>query len=275
MIQLSDPSKRKAAATYNAAADHFDDAALSFWDRFGRSTVEQLALRPGMSVLDVACGSGASALPAALAVGTSGRVVGIDLAENLLELGRAKAGRAGLSQLEFFAADMTDLPFPEESFDVVVCVFGVFFVADMASLIRGLWSRVKPGGQLAITTWGPRLFSPIYEVWKETVREERPDLYSAFNPWDRITTTEAVEQLFRDAGIAGVRVLPQEARHPLATPEDWWTIVKGSGFRWTIDQMGPEAAERVRRKNIAWLDKQGIPSLEVNVIYAVADKLGH
>ena len=58
--------------TYNAAADHYDHPALSFWDRFGRRTVERLPLVPGMSVLDVCCGMGGSALPAAERVRETG-----------------------------------------------------------------------------------------------------------------------------------------------------------------------------------------------------------
>jgi hypothetical protein len=72
-----------------------------------------------------------------------------------------------------------------------VCVFGIFFVSNMMSLVRELWRMVAPGGMLAVTTWGPRIFSPAYEVWNEEVRRIRPDLYAAFNPWDRITTPEA------------------------------------------------------------------------------------
>ena len=73
--------------TYNAAADHYDHPALSFWDRFGRRTVERLPLATGMEVLDVCCGMGGSALPAAERVGPSGHVVAVDLAQNLLDKG--------------------------------------------------------------------------------------------------------------------------------------------------------------------------------------------
>jgi ubiquinone/menaquinone biosynthesis C-methylase UbiE len=66
--------QQKAEKTYNFTADFFDDPALGFWDRCGRRTVELLGLQPGMRVLDVCCGTGASALPAAKAVGKEGRV---------------------------------------------------------------------------------------------------------------------------------------------------------------------------------------------------------
>ena len=83
-MAIPDDAKDKAATTYNAAADYYD--TNSFWERFGRATVERLQLPLGSRVLDVCCGSGASALPAAEMVGPQGFVLGIDLAANLLEL---------------------------------------------------------------------------------------------------------------------------------------------------------------------------------------------
>ncbi len=123
-----DDVKAKAAAAYNAAADFYDDAANSFWERFGCRTIERLHLQHGARILDVCCGSGASAIPAAEKVGPEGFVLGIDLAEKLLELARMKASDRGLQNIEFRAGDMLDLRLPESEFDAVVCVFGIFFV---------------------------------------------------------------------------------------------------------------------------------------------------
>ena len=91
----------RAAFTYNAAADFFDASPLSFWDYFGRRTIELASLPIGSRVLDVCCGAGASALPAAEAVGQTGAVIGVDLAKELLELARAKAIQRRLRNVEF------------------------------------------------------------------------------------------------------------------------------------------------------------------------------
>lgn len=271
-MELTDPAKVKTATTYNAAADHFDDEPLGFWDRYGRQTVARLSVRRGARILDAACGTGASALPAAETVGPGGEVIAVDLAEKLLALGRTKASAQGLHNVEFKLGDMTALGYPDRYFDAVVCVFGVFFVPDMKGLVAELWRMVKPFGKLAVTTWGPRIFEPMYSQWNEAVRAERPDLNAAFNPWDRITEPEAVIRLFEEAGIPVVEVAAESGRQRLAAPEDWWTIVLGSGLRWTVEQLGSEAAARVRDRNLAWARSTSVDAVETNVIYAVATK---
>lgn len=81
-------AKIRPVAAYNAASDYYNHPANSFWKRFGCRTVERLDLFTNAHVLDACCGTGASALPAAEIVGKSGFVLGVDLAENLLEIAR-------------------------------------------------------------------------------------------------------------------------------------------------------------------------------------------
>lgn len=100
-MKVLDEARLRAAVTYNAASDHFDHPANSFWDRFGHTTVDRLNLKPGNTVLDVCSGAGASAIPAAQRVGPDGAVIAVDLAENLLELAKAKAQRLGLYNVRF------------------------------------------------------------------------------------------------------------------------------------------------------------------------------
>lgn len=272
MSEELEAARLKAEATYNAAADSFDAEPLAFWDRAGRGAVARLELRPGERVLDVCCGSGASALPAAAAVGPTGEVIAVDLADRLLERGRARARSAGLAWLDFRRGDMTALGFADACFDAVVCVFGIFFVPDMEAQVRELWRMVRPGGQLSITTWGPRAFAPADQIWWDAVHRVRPDLRAVFNPWDRITTPAAVAGLFRDSGIDHVDVVMDEGAQPLRAAADFWTIVRGTGFRWTLDQMRPEEARTVEQDVIARLAAGDVRQLEINIIHALARK---
>lgn len=272
MKDINNEAKIRARETYNSAADHFDDLQLGFWDRYGRKTVERLSLSAGSEVLDVACGTGASAIPAAEIVGPEGSVTGIDLAENPLQLARCKALRKNLTNIEFINADMENSGFPDGKFDAVVCVFGIFFVPDMERQVGELWRLVKPGGKLAITTWGTGFFAPAYDYWKQLVRKERPELYSAYNPWDRITDKESVLNLMKNGGTSNIEVAAEEGVQSLRNPEDWWIIALGSGLRWTIDQLSPDEAEKIRGACISWIIENNIDSVGTDVIYAVAGK---
>ena len=265
-------AQARAARTYNAASDSYDHPANAFWERFGRSTVARLGLKPGAQVLDVCCGSGASALPAAERVGPSGDVLGLDLADRLLELARAKAGQRQLTNARFAIGDLEALAPDLGDFDTVVCVFGIFFVPDMARAVAGLWSHVRPGGSLAITTWGADTFEPANTAFWEAVRQEAPELHKAFNPWDRIATPEGLSAIFEAAGVADVVITSETGSHPLRSVEDWWTIVMGSGFRGTVEKLAPPARERVRTNTLAALEAAHVKDVTTSALYAVARK---
>ena len=81
-----------------------------------------------------------------------------------------RAAAKGLENVETRLGDMAQLDLPANSFDAVISVLGVFYVPDMPALISNMWRIVKPGGQLAITTLGPRTFEPAFNIWKEAVR---------------------------------------------------------------------------------------------------------
>jgi ubiquinone/menaquinone biosynthesis C-methylase UbiE len=264
--------KQKTAAAYNAASDTYDDEANSFWSRFGRRTVDRIGLKKGDRVLDVCCGSGASAIPAAQAVGDRGVVIGVDLAENLLDLATAKAKQNGLTNVEFRQGDLLQLNLEHESFDAVICVFGIFFIPDMEAAMRALWRLVKANGKLAITTWGARFFEPANTAFWNSIQTVRPDLYKSFNPWDRISEPNALESLFVRAGIPTGKIVAEAGTHPVPEPEDWWSMVLGSGYRGTVQQLNEHDYQTVRLYNLDFIQQAGVRAVEANVLYAIAEK---
>jgi ubiquinone/menaquinone biosynthesis C-methylase UbiE len=270
---MPENAQGRAAFTYNAAADFYDASPLSFWDYFGRRTIELASLSSGSRVLDVCCGAGASALPAAEAVGPTGEVVGLDLAHELLELAQSKATQRRLGNVHFEVGDMLSLRFPAETFNAVVCVFGIFFVPDMAAALRELWSRIRSGGKLAVTTWGRNFCEPANNAFWCSIKNVRPDLYKGFNPWDRINDPAGLRKIFDEGGVAPPKITAENRLHPISSADDWWAIVLGSGYRGTIEQLEQAERQQVKEANLAFIRDENISAIETNVLYALARKL--
>ena len=269
---MPENAQGRAAFTYNAAADFYDASPLSFWDYFGRRTIELASLPIGSRVLDVCCGSGASALATAEAVGPEGNVIGVDLATQLLDLARTKAIQRRLSNIEFEVGDILSMRFPIASFDAVVCVFGIFFVPDMTRAVSELWSRIRPGGKLAVTTWGRNFCEPANNAFWCSIKNARPDLYKGFNPWDRIDNPESLRKVLDEADVASPKISAENRLHPINSADDWWAIVLGSGYRGTIEQLTQAEREEVKEANLAFIRDEKISAVETNVLYALATK---
>src|SRR5215470_422814 len=114
-------------------------------------------LRPGISVLDVACGTGVLARAVARRVEPGGRVTGLDPSDGMLAVAAERA--PGLAWQKGVAES---LPFPDKSFDAVVSQFGLMFFADRAGALREMWRVLRPGGRLALAVWGPLEATPAY-----------------------------------------------------------------------------------------------------------------
>lgn len=131
---------------FGKIAESFTDGAAVF--------VERLNLKPGMRVLDVACGNGNQSIPAAL---TGAEITGVDIAPNLIEQARKRAASADL-KIKFDEGDAENLPYGDAEFDVVMTMFGAMF-APRPELVSAELIRVcRPGGVIAMGNWTPTGF---------------------------------------------------------------------------------------------------------------------
>ena len=142
----------------------------------------------------------------------------------------------------------------------------------MSSAVRELWRFVKPGGELAITTWGPRFFEPASTAFWNVVRSVRPDLYKSFNPWDRISEPEALRALFESGGAIECEVVAETGTQSVRSADDWWSMVIGTGYRGTIEQLTAADRETVRAENLDFIRRNNVREVEANVVYGLERK---
>ena len=216
--------------TYNVAAQDYDRTSARFWQFAARETVARLEISEGDHVLDVASGPGPAALAAAAVVGPSGWVVGVDIAEEMVDIARRHAAESAVTNTAFEVGSMDRLRFADGSFTAVTCVFGLFFAEDVVGSISEMWRCLRPGGRLGVTTLGPKFFSPMYEQFVDAALREKPDL-DVDVPWRRTQDVSRMADFFRDAGIRSVTIEHEISHIPVEAPQDWWDIVMGTGIR--------------------------------------------
>ncbi len=121
-------------------------------------------VRPGQSVLDVACGTGVVARTARDVAGPGGRVVGVDLNPSMLEV-----AREARPDLEWVQGDAEDLPFADGEFDLALCQSALFFFPDPGRAVAEMARVVAPGGVVALQTYAPLAEQPAYGPFVELV----------------------------------------------------------------------------------------------------------
>jgi SAM-dependent methyltransferase len=119
----------------------------------GRALVQGLDIRPGMAMLDLGCGDGTTAVPAA-EIGAN--VLGVDIAENLVAAGNRRAAAAGLPNLRFQQGDASNLVgLADDSFDLVLTMFGAMFAPRPMDVAREMMRVARPGGRIVMGNWIP------------------------------------------------------------------------------------------------------------------------
>lgn len=147
-MAVIDEFKARQRAMWGAG----DYATLSEYIRdVGEYLVERVGVEPGMRVLDVACGTGNAAIPAAR---TGGAVTGLDLVPELLEGGRASASAAGV-EIEWVEGDAEALPFEDAAFDRVFSTFGHMFAPRHRQTADEMARVCRSGGAIGICCWTP------------------------------------------------------------------------------------------------------------------------
>ncbi len=134
-----------------ARADQFDRQL----EIYGLRAVSSAAPQPGETVIDIGCGAGATSFEASQAVGSTGKVLGIDISRPMLAVARQRAQAEAYTHVEFVHGDAQTMEPPSDLANVIVSRFGVMFFDDPVAAFTNIAAMTVAGGRLAFVCWGP------------------------------------------------------------------------------------------------------------------------
>ena len=248
------------------------DASAPGWKKWDRQLIHNLqpltdilvrstGIKPGYSVLDLACGTGEPGLTIARIVGPTGKVVGVDLAPGMLAVARERMASQGLKNVTFQVNDHDDLPALQDgSFDAAVCRLGLMFMPDPVRMLKAIRRVLKPGGKASAAVWGPPEKAPFFTVPMKAVSKHLPDLKpvppgTPGGPFG-IPSQEMLGGIFTKAGFSNFKSQTTDVTvWDAKGPEEYWEAATETAGPIVIllSNMSPEKKKAVREELIQTL----------------------
>lgn len=273
--------KRQVADVFSKIARTYGQVGPGFFTRFGARLTEVADVRPGQTVLDVACGRGASLLPAARRAGPRGEVLGVDLSQGMVdELGRDIRAR-GLDNADVRLMDAEHLTLPTGAFDHVLAGFCVYFFPHLEQALAEMRRVLKPGGRLTLSTWGT---TPLEWRWVD-------DLIGTYLPEAQAENEAEGQPPFADpgemhalaqsAGLVRIEVVKEAEVFTYADGDEWWDTMWSTAVRDDLDRIearvgvsGLAELEAKAREHLRAMTEPGATGIRevMNVLYTRADK---
>jgi SAM-dependent methyltransferase len=164
----------------------------------GAKFVDGLGITKGLDVLDLGCGDGTTAIPAAR---LGANVLGVDIARNLVEAGNRRAREEGLANCRFQEGDASDLRgLADRSFDLVVSVFGAMFAPKPADVAKEMVRVARPGGRIVMGNWIPGDPTLVAQILKVSAAYSPPPPAGFVSPMTWGVESEVADR-FAAAGV--------------------------------------------------------------------------
>lgn len=243
-----------ASEPWNLVADGYAETTMLVFEQFAEEAIATANLKPGATVLDVACGPGTLALKLAQ---HADKVHGIDFSESMLAVFRRKIEQAGYQHIELHCGDAQTLPYADNTFDAAFSLFGLMFFPDRSRGFAEIHRTLKPGGRIAVTSWAPVDQSPAMLTMFGALRAIKPDLPPPQRSIGTLEDPEVFRQELIDAGFRNADIRRITKAFPVgATAEFWDFMVKGSApIQMMKKGLGEELWREKEKLALAWLEE--------------------
>ena len=169
--------------------------------------LDQARIEKGQHVLDVACGPGTVTYLAAEKTGPEGKVTGVDISPEMLDIARSKISDPNLAPIEFIESSSVPLNVPDSAYDAVVCQHGLQFFPDRVESLREMARAARPNSIVAVAAWGAIDKNPVWNAMHEALRESTsPEVADMMKAPFSMNDLSEIYQTFKDAGLKNIDI---------------------------------------------------------------------
>jgi ubiquinone/menaquinone biosynthesis C-methylase UbiE len=201
----------------------WDALAMDHLEPIGGEMIKQLDLKDGDQALDVAAGTGEPGLTIASMI-PNGRVIITDIAEGMLTIAHENARARGIDNIETLTADVTELPFNDESFDAVSCRLGFMFFPDIKLAAKEMVRVLRPGHRFCTAVWGAREGNPWLTIMMDAIngQVQLPAITSGLPGMFRCASPGLVESVLTEAGLNDIATREVKVAFKCKTTDSYW-----------------------------------------------------
>jgi ubiquinone/menaquinone biosynthesis C-methylase UbiE len=271
--------KKNITDLFNKVSTVFDSNGPRYFAYFGEKLVEFAGVQEGQKVLDVASGKGASLFVSAEKVGENGKAIGIDIAEGMVRETNLEIQRRALENAEAMVMDAENLEFINETFDHILCGFGVFFFPDYKVAFNEFIRVLKKGGRFSFTTFLRKKddkfmwLQELVQKYLPPSQDELDEYQEAESP--EFDTEDGLYKILKDVGFKNTKVISEEKVFVYKDEQEWWDKLWTHGAVGTLEKIPKNKMEDFKAEIFEKLKEikevEGIPAT-MYILYAFGEK---
>lgn len=208
---------------FNRAAANFDSIGPKYFSYLGGKLVKYSEVKEGATLLDVACGKGASLFPAARSIGENGQVLGVDFSKEMVKETQSLICANGMCNVKVMQMDAEKLDFHDNSFDYVLCGLSTGFFTNSLIAMDEMYRVLKEGGRLGLSTWKKKdkrgVIDKAYtKLFPQNQHRNLNDIAERPN----FGSVDGVEKILKNIGLKNREIIVEEKTFYYKDEEEWW-----------------------------------------------------
>lgn len=217
-----------------------------------KQMIRELPNKDNLKILDLSCGTGNIAIELALKYKNS-QIFALDLSSKMLEIAKQKAEALNINNITFIKADVENLEYEKNSFDIITCGFALFFYTNMNKQFNDFLSLIKKDGIFTFSSFTKKAFSPYCDIFLDTLQKDYDISYIKEEDC-LLDTKDEIKTLVENKKKLTYEIQEVKISNNI-TVEKWWDILNSAGYKAMLNQLNNKQLNEFKIKHFEDINK--------------------